>query len=151
MPIDKPALARTMRSLEEAAIQAAEHSYQEILSEARIDRDETVDLDVAAQSATTSNLAGQVEQQLQEHRTNLRQLEAVDFGPRTEVELGAVVKLVGDDRHLVVAISTSAFECDGIAYMGISPRAPLYRAMEGLEEGESFDLGERELEIELIC
>ncbi|MEM9696863.1 MAG: hypothetical protein AAGA56_30285 [Myxococcota bacterium] len=150
MAIDKSALKRKMLALEEEVIAAAEQGYQEWLSSVRIDRDETVEDDDLAQSATNTTLAEQYEQQVHDHKHHIDQIESTSFEPRSTVEGGAIVKLTHSARHLVIAAPTSAFECDGVPYLGVSPQAPIVQAMEGLEQGEAFDFQGREMEIELI-
>lgn len=49
---------------------------------------------------------------------------------------GAVVGF--DTRHVVISVSTAEFEHAGVTYMGISPQSPIYKAMKGLEKGDSF-------------
>ncbi len=151
MAIDKAALKRKMLALEEEVILAAERSYQEWLGEVRIDRDMTIEEDDLAQSATNTNIAEQYEQQAHDHREHRTMIEATSFEPRTAVEPGAIVKITQSARCLVVAAPTAAFECEGVEYLGVSPHAPIVKAMEGLEVGDSFDFQGREMEIERIA
>ncbi len=64
----------------------------------------------------------------------------------TKVEPGALVFT----KQLVfyVAISTEKFEIEGDTVVGISARAPIYKAMLGLAKGESFKFNEAEYLIE---
>ncbi len=150
MAIDKQSLRRKMLSLEQAVIASAERGYQEYLRDAQIDRDETVeDVDQAASEAS-SPLAERFEQQVHEHEQHIEQIRLIDFGPRTDVGPGAVVKLEGSDRRLIIAVPTSAFECDGVEYLGISSEAPLYEVMEGLEAGDEFEFNGSEKTIEAV-
>jgi len=151
MAIDKSSLKRKMLELEAEVIAAAEQGYQEWLGEVRIDRDETVDEDDLAQASTSTTLAEQYEQQVHDHRQHLEQIEATSFESRTRVEPGAIVKLAHSSRHLIVAAATAGFECDGVDYLGVSPDAPIVRAMEDLEQGDTFEFQGREMTIELVA
>ena len=58
---------------------------------------------------------------------------------------GALIDLGG--KFFVVAVSTTRFTCDGKSVMGISPQAPLYRALEGLTAGESAQVNGRDVTV----
>lgn len=53
-----------------------------------------------------------------------------------EVELGAIV--VTDKETFFVSASIEGFTVDGKSVFGLSTEAPLYKAMEGKREGDSF-------------
>lgn len=150
MTIDKEALKRTLRSLEEGDLQRAEHAYEQSFGFARVVQGEIVEVDDLSQAVQSRNLAEQYEGQVHDHREHLAQLDSISFDATQTVEPGAVVKLAGRERMVVIAVATAEFECEGRAFLGISPKAPLYEAMEGLEAGESFDLNDREFEIESV-
>jgi hypothetical protein len=150
MTIDKDALKRKLHSLEEGDLQRAEHAYEQSFGFARVAQGETVEADDLSQAVQSRNLAEQYEAQAHDHREHLAQLDAVSFAATQIVKPGAVVKLGGRDRMLVIAVATAEFECEGRAFLGISSKAPLYKAMEGLEAGESFHLNDREFEIESV-
>ena len=150
MTVDKVALKAKMLSLENAVIEQAQRAYDEFVGNARVDREQAVELDDVAQSSTQRDLAEEVADQLNEHDAHIAKIKATSFEPATEVQPGAVVKLVGSDRHLVVAISTVEFVCQGVGYLGISPESPIYQAMEGLEAGDAFEINGQEREVERV-
>ena len=51
----------------------------------------------------------------------------MSFGPSVTVGPGAVVQI--DDRFVVVAVPAPEFEYGDVRMIGISTRAPLFRAM----------------------
>jgi hypothetical protein len=57
--------------------------------------------------------------------------------PKETVEFGAIV--ISDISKFIIAISAGKIELDGAIYYAISPAVPLYKAMEGLKSGESFE------------
>ncbi len=56
---------------------------------------------------------------------------------KESVEFGAIV--ISDISKFIIAISAGKIELDGTIYYAISPAVPLYKAMEGLKSGESFE------------
>lgn len=56
---------------------------------------------------------------------------------KDKVEFGAII--VSDVSRYIIAISSGKIECDGDTYYAISPAVPLYKAMEGLKKGDSFE------------
>lgn len=150
MPIDKQALKKTLLSLKQDVIAQADAAYQDFVSGAQLDAEQTIDDDTIAQAVTQRNLAEEAEARLHEHQGHLDLIEAVDFKSKSTVAPGAIVKLEGSDRHLVVALATAGFVCEGRPYLGISTDSPLYVAMAGLSAGDSFELNGRERTIELV-
>ncbi len=150
MNIDKQILKATMVSLEHDVINQAEQAYQAFVEGVFYDREQTVEFDDQAQAVANRNLADQVEERVHEHEDHVAQLEAIPFDAKTTVEPGAVVKLSESNRYLVVAVPTAAFVCEGVDYLGISVEAPLYRAIEGLQAGDTFEFADRDRVVERV-
>jgi len=53
------------------------------------------------------------------------------------VEFGAIV--ISDTSKFIIAISAGKIDMDGIIFYAISPAVPLYKAMEGLKAGDSYE------------
>ena len=66
----------------------------------------------------------------------------MDFGPKSKVEEGAVVKLGG--RFFAIAVSTGKFVCDGNEIMSISTQAPIYAELEGKRAGDAISFNGRD-------
>ena len=73
----------------------------------------------------------------------------IDFGPKSAVDEGAVVKLSG--RYYVIAVSTDKFTCHGREFMGISKMAPIFEAIEGARAGETVQFRGRSLTVEEVA
>ena len=56
---------------------------------------------------------------------------------KDKVEFGAII--ISDISRFIVAISSGKIEVDGTTYYAISPAVPLYKAMEGMKAGDSFE------------
>ena len=89
---------------------------------ARLDRSEPIEDDEQAQAELASDLSEAFDDTVHSHTDKIEKLAAMDFGPKSKVEEGSVVKLGG--RLFVIAVSTSKFVCDGNEIMGISTQAP---------------------------
>lgn len=81
-----------------------------------------------------STLADQLDFATREVET-LQGME-LDGDEHTAVTFGSVVHT--DQRNFLVGISIDNFEVDGKEYWGISPRAPLYKVLEGATAGSSI-------------
>ncbi len=55
----------------------------------------------------------------------------------TRVEFGAVV--MTQKSNFFISISTGKIKLDGVTYYAISPAVPLFKAMDGLKKGDSFE------------
>ena len=146
--MDKSAIKKAILELSEEQLEHARHHYEDYLASARLDRTEPIENDEQAQAEFASELAQAFDQPVHAFEAKIARLRNIDFGPRDEVEEGAVVKVGG--RYFVVAVSTTKFQCDGHELMGISPQAPIYAALEGRRAGETSEFRGRTLEIEEV-
>jgi hypothetical protein len=80
--------------------------------------------------------------QYQKALTEMNVLERIDPKDlKDTVEFGAIV--ISDTSKFIIAISAGKIELEGTVYYAISPAVPLYKAMEGLKTGESFEFNGR--------
>ena len=143
---NKSHIRETMLSLETAALHSARTNYLDYVSIAQLDRSEPIENDEQAQAEVASDLAEALDDTLHDYADKLEKLRTIDFGPKSAVEEGAVIKLSG--RHFVIAVSTSQFTCDGREFMGISTMAPIFEAIEGARAGETVQFNGRDLIVE---
>lgn len=68
--------------------------------------------------------------------TILQQLKFLEDMAHDRVKLGAVV--VTDKQTFFVCVSIEQFTVDGKTYVGISTSSPLFHAMRGRQEGDTF-------------
>ena len=148
MDWNKDHLRETMLSLETAALQSARDVYLDYVSTARVDRSEPVENDELAQAEIASDFAEAIDDTIHDQADKLEKLRTIDFGPKSAVGEGAVVKLSG--RYFVVAVSTSKFTCQGREFMGISTMAPIFEAIEGATAGEIVRFNGRDLTVEAV-
>ena len=87
--------------------------------------------------------------QYQKALSDMNVLERINCQELKEkVEFGAIV--FSDTTKFIIAISSGKIEYDGEIYYAISPAVPLYKAMEGLKAGDSFEFnGKRQTIMEL--
>jgi hypothetical protein len=149
MEWNKDHIRETMFSLETAALNSARDNYLEYVSTARLDRTEPIENDEHAQAEVASDFAEALDDTLHDYADKLDKLRTIDFGPKSAVTEGAVVKLSG--RHFVIAVSTSKFKCQGRELMGISTMAPIFEAIEGARAGETVRFKGRDLKVEDVA
>ena len=145
---NKDHIRETMLSLETAALKSARDTYLGYVSTARLDRSEPIENDGHAQAEIASDLAEGLDDKLHDYADKIEKLETIDFGPKSTVVEGAVVKLSG--RYFVVAVSTSQFNCHGQELMGISTMAPIFQAIEGARAGETVQFNGRKITVESV-
>ena len=116
---------------------------------ARLDRSEPIESDEHAQAEIASDLSEALDDTLHDHTDKLDKLRQVDFGPKSTVTEGALVRLSG--RYFVIAVSTSKFTCDGRDVMGISTMAPIFEAIKVARAGETVEFNGRKLVIEDVA
>jgi hypothetical protein len=149
MPMDKNIIKETMLSLDGAAFQSGRKNYFDYVAAARLDRSEPIESGEQAQAQFASDLSEALDDTLHDYTTKLDKLRAVDFGPKSTVTEGALVRLSG--RYFVIAVSTSKFVCDGREIMGISTMAPIFAAMKGARAGETVEFNGRKWVIEDVA
>jgi hypothetical protein len=146
---NKDHIRETMLSLETAALHSARGTYMEYVTIARLDRSEPVENDEHAQAEVASDFAEALDDKVHDHVDKLEKLSMIDFGPKSAVAEGAVVKLSG--RYFVIAVSTSKFTCHGRELMGISTMAPIFEAIDGARAGETVQFNGRNLTVEDVA
>jgi hypothetical protein len=146
--MNKQIVKQTMLSLEERDLESAREKYLEYVANARLDRSEPIEDDEQAQAELASALSEAFDDNVHSHLDKIDKLAATDFGPKSRVEEGAVVKLGG--RFFVIAVSTGKFLCNGNEVMGISTAAPIYAELEGKRAGDAISFNGRELVIEAV-
>ncbi len=142
----KSAIRTKMLSLEAAELEAAVEHYERFLRDAKLDGREQHDNSDIAEARENADLAAAFDHPVKDHHSKIDVLENMDFAVTDTVEPGAVVAFGG--RHVVVSVSTAAFEVAGVTYMGISEQSPIFRAMNGLSAGDTFTFNGRQIEIE---
>ena len=146
--MDKQALRATLLSLAENEMQTLEQHYREHLAQARVDDSDSYDEDELSHAAENGELAGLLEQPMQEQQEKIRLLQEIDFSAKARIEAGAVVRF--NDQYFIIAIATNRFEYHGDSFMGISTEAPVYTEIQGLEAGDTFIFNDRETEIQAV-
>lgn len=146
--MDKERVKQTMLELEQQLFEASKVAYLDYVSSARLDRTEPIENDELAQAAFARDLSEAFDEPVHAHADKIAKLQRIDFGPKSAVEEGAIIKVAG--RQFVVAVATDRFTCNGHELMGISAAAPLYAAIEGKRTGDTCNFNGREIRIEAV-
>jgi hypothetical protein len=87
--------------------------------------------------------------QYQKALTDMNVLEKINCQElKDKVEFGAIIE--SESSKYIIAISSGKIECGGDIYYAISPAVPLYKAMEGLKLGDSFEFNGKSQTIKKI-
>lgn len=146
--MDKQRVKQTMLDLERRHFNASRDEYLAFVSSARLDRTEPIENDEQAQAEFASDLSEAFDQPVHAHADKISRLLRIDFGPKRQVEEGAIVKIM--DRCFVIAVATDRFVCDGTELMGVSVQAPLFEAIEGKSAGDACTFNGRHFVVELV-
>jgi hypothetical protein len=146
---DKTFFRNTMLSLEAEKLMYSRQAYIDYVSGAARDSSVPTDHDDVSHKISNAELAEAFECPLHTHAEAIAALQRIDFGPKSEVEEGALVRLNG--QWFAVAVATSEFSCDGVPYIGVSTKAPIFEAMKGRRAGTSFDFRGRQIRIEEVA
>lgn len=144
----KTALRDRMLSLEAAELTTAKEHYDRFIADAKLDDREQHDNSDIAEARENADLAAAFDHPVKDHHAKIDVLENLDFSVTDHVRPGAVVSFGG--RHVVVSVSTTQFDHDGVFYMGISPQSPIYKAMDGLAAGDSFAFNGKEVRVDEV-
>lgn len=147
--MDKKIIKEAMLSLEAAAFQTAREEYFDYVADARLDRSEPIETDEQAQAKVASDFSEALDDSVRNHTDKLEKLKEIDFGPKSTVTEGSLVRVSG--RYFIIAVSTNKFECDGRYVMGISTMAPIFKSIEGARAGEMIEFNGRKLVIEEVA
>jgi hypothetical protein len=147
--MDKNIIKETMLSLEGAVLRSAREKYFDYVAGARLDRSEPIESDEQAQAEIASDLAEALDDTLHDRTDKLDRLRQIDFGPKSTVTEGALVRLSG--RYFAIAVSTGKFTCDGREVMGISTMAPIFETIKGARAGETVEFNGRKLVVEDVA
>lgn len=147
---DRAALKKSVQdallALESEELATAREHLQAHIKDSILDASEVRDTDEYVASNEQVDLAEAFSHPVTTHEAKVDVIENTDFALTDTVRPGAVV--VVDGRRFIVAVSTRRFEVGGETYMGISQESPIYKAMEGLQAGESFTFHGKDVEIE---
>src|SRR3954462_13439258 len=88
--MNKQTLKQTMLSLEVRDLESAREKYLEYVGSARLDRSEPIEDDEQAQAELASRLSEAFDDTIHSHSDKIEKLSAMDFGPKSKVEEGAV-------------------------------------------------------------
>lgn len=146
---DKAFFRNTMLSLEVEKLGYSRQAYVKYLSGTVRDNSVPTAHDDISHGVSDAELAEAFECPLHTHIEALATLQRIDFGPKTKVEEGALVRFSG--RWFVVAVPTTEFACDGVNYVGISTQAPIYDAIKGKRTGDIFEFRGRCICIEDVA
>ena len=146
--MDKQKINRALISLEKKHINEDEVKYSEFLTGNRLKQNEVLDNDDQSHHRQSIEISDQYEEQAHVHLEHLETIHKISFNKKEVVEPGAVVNVNG--RCIVIAVPKSSFTIDGVDYIGISTKAPIYKSMKGKKSGDSFEFNNQNFIIKSV-
>jgi hypothetical protein len=141
--MDKSRIRERLLSLEVHEFSDTREAYADYVAGAHVTTDAgAVDSQDQSQAVQSRNLSEAFDSPLHVQQHKLDLLERIDFGPKTAIKPGAVVRL--DGCYFVISVATGPFDFDGHLLMGLSPEAPIYAELEGRRAGERFNFRGRD-------
>lgn len=146
--MNKERVLRKLIELAAAELDGARAAYAEHLQVSKPEKDEATVVDDQAQAWSQAELAEDLERMLRVAEAKVAELNQIDFGPKEFVEPGAIVRV--NNRHFAIGVSMDHFTCEGVEFIGLSPLAPFYQAIDGLGKSDTAEFDGRKLKIEEI-
>ena len=147
--MDKQRIQTRLLTLEAHELEDTREAYEGYVASAHIPVSGAIDDQDQSQAVQARNLSEALEGPLHDHLSKLDALKRIDFGPKTKVEPGAVVKL--DGRYFVIGVATGPFDCEGQTLIGLSTQAPIYDELADRTEGERFSFRGREHTVQEVA
>ncbi len=146
--MNKEELKQRMISIEKKDVADNVEKYQNYLAAEDIDEDAIKEAEDLSYRNASDEITDGIDRQIHENKEAMVDLAEVDFGPKTVVEPGAVVRIGG--KNLVIATATQEFEWQGKSYLGVSVHSPIYPSIADKKSGDSFSFRGKEYSIESV-
>lgn len=101
-----------------------------------LDDNDTLDPEDFSHQNESSDMEQLLQKQLEKAKLELAKINSIDFSKKTKIESGSVVTT--NQFSFIIGISTLPFQLDEKNFIGISTEAPIYSAMVGKKENETF-------------
>lgn len=101
-----------------------------------LDDNDTLDPEDYSHQNESSDMEQLLSQQLEKAKQDLAKINSIDFSNKTKIELGSVVQT--NHFSFIIGVSTLPFQIENKNFIGISTNAPIYSAMIGKKENETF-------------
>lgn len=111
-----------------------------------LDENNTIDLDDFSHQDESANMRMLLTDQLERAKLIKSKIDSIDFGEKTQIEVGAVVKT--NLFSFVISIPTLPFQVENKQYIGISTGAPIFSVMKGKKTGDTFNYANNQYKIE---
>jgi len=113
-----------------------------------IDEGEVLDPEDFSRQTEVGDLVLRLKRQLTVAKNDLKFVQKISLEPNDKVVLGSLVET--HDMFFYVSIPTNTFDFEQKKLVGISTKAPIYRAMLNKTQGDSFKVGTKTYTIQKI-
>ena len=136
--MNKEAIRQEIEKIQQGIIDDLEQSRERLETAADIDENEPIDPEDFSRQNELGNMATRLKFMLQKANHDLEHLQRIPLETGPEISEGSLV--ITDSYVFYVGIAVHPFDIDGKHVVSISPEAPIYVAMRGKKEGDSFAL-----------
>lgn len=130
---------------QKSVIENLQESVDRYKTASDLENNSTSDPDELSRQTEAKDMQLRFEQLLSEAEYNLNELEAERNKSHSEAELGSLVET--KDMFFFIGISIPKFELEGKDVISVSEETPIAQEMEGKKTGDTFKMGDQELEI----
>jgi hypothetical protein len=148
MSMDKATIKQRIEEIQTEVVADLEKAFNRDLTSADIDEAETKDPEDFSHQTELNEMARTQELRLRKSRHDLRYVQDLPDEKSELVEEGALIET--ESYFFYVGIAVHPFKVDDRPVAGISTESPIYRAMQGRTEGETFSYNNKTYTIKSI-
>lgn len=134
--MNKELVKREIEKIQEGVIADLVQSRERMSTAADIDENETTDPEDFSRQNELGQMATRFKFMLQKANHDLEHLRSIPLDTGEFIKEGSLV--ITDSYVFYVGIAVHPFDMEGKHVISISPQAPVYMAMRGRKQGETF-------------
>lgn len=146
--MNKEKLIQTMIQLQRELTNEFADKISTVHSMVDLDEGDTLDPEDFSHQHTSGEMEQLMRVQLNRAQRCLDKLATMDFTNKKTVQPGAYIET--EEFNCLVCFATAPFECCGKTIIGISQDSPLYAAMLGKHENDSFSFAGKKYTLSTI-
>lgn len=146
--MNKENVKNKLFELQEILVKELEEKVSTTHSMVDIDEGDTMDPEDFSHQYESGEMEQLMKVQLNKEKGNWEKLKTIDFGPKTSVSCGALVKT--NKFNFFIGLPTVPFDVDNTHIVGISNESPIYAIMVNKKEGDEFSFRGNDYKIEKI-
>ncbi len=146
--MDKLALKLEIIKNQNEQLKTLEDDYANYQESSKLNLDDNLDTDDLSHRTQAQEYTQVLDKQIHQLSDDLKKITNTSFDKKNIITSGAVAKVNG--QYYIIGIPACRFDFDGANYIAMSPEAPLYKAMMGKTENESFIFNDTTFLVEVV-